>query len=81
MLAGILEDEGDIRAAADLIATAPGAQESPGLLVRLGELLQKAGEPDQSRAAWNRAVALDPGDLACTSASRSRSSGRRLAGG
>ena len=31
---------------------------------RLGELLQKAGEPDKSRAAWERAVALAPGDLA-----------------
>jgi thioredoxin-like negative regulator of GroEL len=64
MLAGVLEEEGDIRAAAEVVAKAPATEKSPSLLVRLGELLEKAGEAEQSRAAWNRAVALDPGDLA-----------------
>ncbi len=64
MLAAILEEEGDIRAAAELVEKASATDRSAALLVRLGELLQKAGEPDKSRAAWIRAVALDPEDLA-----------------
>ena len=64
MLAGMLEKEGEIRAAADVIEAAAAVHESQGLLARLGELLQKAGEPEKSRAAWERAVALAPGDLA-----------------
>ncbi len=64
MLAGMLEKDGEIRAAAELIERAPAAQESQILLARLGELFQKAGEPDKSRAAWERAAALAPNDLA-----------------
>ncbi len=64
MLAAMLEEEGDIRAAAELVEKASATDRSTALLVRLGELLQKAGEPDKSRAAWARAVALDPEDLA-----------------
>ncbi len=63
MLAGMLEEEGEIRGAADVIESVAGVHESQGLLVRLGELLQRAGEPDKSRAAWERAIALAPGDL------------------
>jgi tetratricopeptide (TPR) repeat protein len=64
MLAGMLEEEGDVRAAAELVEKATVTHQSPALLVRLGELFQKAGETDKSRAAWNRAVTVDPGDLA-----------------
>lgn len=64
MLAAILEQEGELRSAADVIERAIAAHESQGLLVRLGELLQRAGEPGRSREAWERAVALAPGDLA-----------------
>ena len=64
MLSGLLEEEGDLAAAAKLLEEAPGAQQNPAVLVRLGELLLKTGELDKSRSAWNRAVALDPGDLA-----------------
>jgi predicted Zn-dependent protease len=63
MLAGILEEEGEIRVAADVIEKAVAAQETQSLLVRLGELLQKAGEPEKSRAALERAAALAPDDL------------------
>ena len=63
MLAGMLEEEGEIRKAADVIERAAAVHESQGILVRLGELLQKAGEPDKSRVAWERAVALAPDDL------------------
>jgi thioredoxin-like negative regulator of GroEL len=63
MLAGILEEEGEIRTAADVIERAAAVHESQRLLVRLGELFQRAGEPDRSRVAWERAVALAPGDL------------------
>jgi predicted Zn-dependent protease len=63
MLAGMLEEEGEIRGAADVIERAAGVHESQSLLIRLGELLQKAGEPDRSRVAWERAVSLAPGDL------------------
>ena len=63
MLAGMLEEEGEIRTAADVIERAAAVHESQRLLVRLGELLQRAGEPDRSRVAWERAVALAPGDL------------------
>jgi thioredoxin-like negative regulator of GroEL len=63
MLAGILEEEGEIRAAVNLIEQATAAHENQSLLVRLGELLQKAGEPEKSRAAFERAAALAPGDL------------------
>ncbi|HEU4679967.1 MAG TPA: tetratricopeptide repeat protein, partial [Terrimicrobiaceae bacterium] len=64
MLAGVFEEEGDFRAAAEVVAKAPATEKTPALLVRLGELLEKAGDSEQSKAAWNRAVALDPGDLA-----------------
>ena len=64
MLAGIFEEEGEIRKAAEVIEKAAAVQGSQGLLVRLGELLQRAGEPERSRVAWERAVALAPGDLA-----------------
>jgi tetratricopeptide (TPR) repeat protein len=64
MLSGLLEEDGDLAAAAKLLEEAPGAQQNPAVLVRLGELLLKTGELDKSRSAWNRAVALDPGDLA-----------------
>lgn len=64
MLAGMLEDEGNIHAAAKLVEKAAATHQSPALLVRLGELLQKAGEPDKARTAWKQAVTLDPGDLA-----------------
>ncbi len=63
MLAGMLEKEGEIRGAAELMEKAAAVHDSQSLLARLGELLQKAGEPDKSRAAWERAVALAPGDL------------------
>ncbi|HEY5743659.1 MAG TPA: tetratricopeptide repeat protein, partial [Terrimicrobiaceae bacterium] len=63
MLAGILEEEGNIHTAAEVIEKAAAAQESPGLLVHLGEIWQRAGELEKSRDAWKRAVALDPVDL------------------
>ncbi|HET9524457.1 MAG TPA: tetratricopeptide repeat protein [Terrimicrobiaceae bacterium] len=63
MLAGILEEEGEIRAAAELLEKVAAAHENQSLLVRLGELLQKAGEKEKSRAALERAAALAPGDL------------------
>jgi tetratricopeptide (TPR) repeat protein len=64
MLSGILEEEGDLAAAAKLLEEATATHQNAAVLVRLGELLLKTGELDRSRAAWNRAVALDPGDLA-----------------
>ena len=64
MLSGILEEEGDVGAAAKLLEEATATHQNPAVLVRLGELLLKTGELDKSRAVWNRAVALDPGDLA-----------------
>jgi tetratricopeptide (TPR) repeat protein len=64
MLAGMLEEEGDLEAAAKLLEEATATHQNGAVLVRLGELLLKTGELDKSRAAWNRAVALDPGDLA-----------------
>jgi tetratricopeptide (TPR) repeat protein len=64
MLSGILEEEGDLAAAAKLLEESTATHQNPAVLVRLGELLLKTGEFDRSRAAWNRAVALDPGDLA-----------------
>ncbi len=64
MLSGILEEEGDLPAAAKLLEDTAATDQNPALLVRLGELLLKTGELDKSRSAWNRAVALDPEDLA-----------------
>lgn len=64
ILAGMLEEEGNIHAAAELLEKASTTHRSPALLVRLGELLQKAGEPDKAQTAWKQAVTLDPGDLA-----------------
>jgi thioredoxin-like negative regulator of GroEL len=63
MLAGILEEEGEIGAAAQLLENVAAAQENQSLLVRLGELLQKAGEMEKSRTVLERAAALAPGDL------------------
>ena len=53
-----------LAAAAKLLEESTATHQNPAVLVRLGELLLKTGELDRSRAAWNRAVALDPGDLA-----------------
>ncbi len=64
MLSGILEEEGDLAAAARLLEEATATHQDSAVLVRLGELLLKTGELDKSRTAWNRAVALDPKDLA-----------------
>ena len=64
MLAEMLESEGEVRAAAEVIQQAASKKEIPDLLVRLGELLQKAGELEGARGAWERAVALAPADLA-----------------
>ena len=64
MLAEMLESEGEVRAAAEVIQQAASKKEIPDLLVRLGELLQKAGELEGARGAWERAAALAPADLA-----------------
>jgi thioredoxin-like negative regulator of GroEL len=63
MLAGMLEEEGEIRTAADLLQKIAAVHENQRVLVRLGELLQKAGESEKSRIAFERAAALAPDDL------------------
>ena len=43
MLSGLLEEDGDLAAAAKLLEEAPGGQQNPAALVRLGDLLLKTG--------------------------------------
>jgi thioredoxin-like negative regulator of GroEL len=63
MLAGMLEEDGEIKAAAEIMEKLAAKHETQGILVRLGELLQKAGEAEKSRLALERAASLAPDDL------------------
>lgn len=56
-LADILEDKGDVAGAMAAVELALKQADSPGLLFRLGELAQRAGDPEKARQAWEQAAA------------------------
>ena len=63
VMADLLEKDGRLAEAAEVLAGTRGARESPVLLVRQGDLLAAAGQMEKARAAWESAAALAPRDL------------------
>ncbi len=59
-LADLLAEQGDNAAAIELLAQEPNDDRQ--VMLRLGKLLREAGEPDLAVAAYERALAREPGD-------------------